>query len=184
MSRNYNTPVKNKRWGYQWPNLSIDYARDMEYIKEWSEQHLPIIPYYSLSTVQDALDAVHQEIEEHLKTWSEPVDLHTFVNLNPTEKDLNRYGIDEKRDIVLIPSVVKLVDVGLATLSNPRSPVSSPVILVKPGDKFVFDDKEFEVRDFHREKYHGVSNLPVYIAITGQILRDLSQGLPSPVTCE
>lgn len=142
---------------------------------------MPSIPYRVLETEQVELDDIHQEIEEHLKTWADPVELITFVRLNPTEKELKRFGIDGKREIILVPAIVKLVDVGLAILSDGRDPVSDPVIGVKPGDLFDFDGRQFVVLDWHREKYHANTNYPMYIAITGEINREGSHGFDTPV---
>lgn len=177
----YNSPVKNRSWRTFWPDLTPDLALDMEYIKEFSEQHLPTIPYYSLQTTQAELDPVHQEIEEHLKEWSSAISLVTFVRLNPTAKELLKWGIDDKRDVILTPAVVKLLDVGLATLSDTKDPTSDPIIGVKPGDLFSFDGQQYVVLDYHRESYHANYNKPMYIAISGEINRGASFGYETPV---
>ena len=183
MSRNQNTGTGNRKWGYFWPSVTPDLARDLEYIAEWHEQHMPIIPYYRLLTEQVELDPVHQEIEQHLKTFDEPLELVTFVSTNTTEKVLALYGIDEKRDITLISSIVKLMDVGLAVLSDPKIPISDPIIYVKPGDRFIYDDDWYRVLSLHQQKYHSNFNYPFYVAIPAEKLRSDSLGYPSPVTC-
>ncbi len=184
MSRNYNRPANNKSWGHFWPVLEPDLAYDLELIKEWQEQHMPTIPYYVLTTTQIELDPVHQEIEEHLKAYNDALNLITYVTLNPTQKLLEKFGIDEQRDILLVPAVVKLIDIGLATLSDPRSPVSDPVIGIKPGDQFEFDNNVYEVQAYHREKYHANYNYPTYIGIVADKHRSGSFSYTSPVLCD
>jgi len=169
----------------QVPSLHEDLVTVQDFIKEWSDRHCPRIQYFQLlTTISDPkVDPYHHEIDDEDKSFDDSPGktLITFVDHEPSQQTLRRYGIDGTRDLILQTPVVQLIEVDLAEYSDPADRISPPIVHAQIGDRFRFDDTIYEVLTVKRTQYWANSNIPLWIVMTADKVRVVSVDFPQIV---
>ncbi len=119
-------------------------------------------------------DDLHGEALEGDKIFRPPVSLRTHLTADPPQQLLTKWGLDEPRDVVLHPSVIWLVQAGLARFSQPEDPTSRPLYSIDIGDRFIWDDRRYEVKEVVRDIYWANTNRPLYLRVTANLWRSSS----------
>lgn len=81
-----------------------------------------------------------------------------FVELSPSAETLGRYGIDVPRDAVVVFSIALLEIIGY--WKNPTR--GTP----KKGDRFRYNNREYEIMGLTEEDYWGNSQTPLHLSGT------------------
>lgn len=154
-----------------YPEPTADIACELDYTREYANQHYPGVPYRRLTTSLDELEDVHREIDVGQRTYADAILVHGFVTqAGDIEQPTTRRGIDWERDIVLNVPTVVLSDLGLATLNATTFDVEA--VLVDHGDVFRFHNMDFEVLNAKISKArYQCTDVPVYYLLQAKRFR-------------
>lgn len=154
-----------------YPEPTADIACELEYTREYANQHYPGVPYRRLITDLDELEDVHREIGVGKRRYADAILVRGFVTqAGDIEQPTTRRGIDWERDIVLNVPTVILSDLGLATLNPTTFDVEA--VLVNQGDQFRFHNMDFEVLNakISKDRYQ-CTDIPVYYLLQAKVFR-------------
>lgn len=154
------------------PTLRGDLAHIQSQILEFWGIHGQEVLYEQfdrLATMKT--DDLHGEALEADKVFKPRIALKTHIVADPPQQLLTKWGVDSPRDVVLHPSVIWLVHVGLARFSQPEDVTSRPLYAIDIGDRFVWDDRRYEIKEVWRDVYWGNTNRPLYMRMTANLWR-------------
>ena len=144
-----------------------DFETKLDYLREYSELYFPQLIYRRVKMTQPEMNDYHREVDPSEVEYYGEINLFAFVQHDPTQKELARYGIDEKRDVKLRIAMPVLIDSGLATQPDP--PFGDITYLINPGDQFWFDGKLYKVLNWYRENYWGNTTYPLWITVFSEV---------------
>lgn len=137
--------------------LAADVTMQGVWVREFIERHWPTVSlrrldrtrsYRDETTRAEAIQRVHSPTLIELRAYPDP---------NPEKQTLERFGVEDARDLLVLVSTLHLSDLGLLSQSN--------TFLV--GDLILFDGDPYEIRVMYRDKkgYWATSNVPFFYAL-------------------
>lgn len=155
------------------PTIKNDFRTVQTIIKEQEFIHGQLVLYERQALRNDGLiDTLHAEVLDSARRFEAPVRIYIRVEPDPPQQLLAKWGIDEQRDVVIYPSVIGLVEHGLAEFAVSDDPTTRPEFFVAIGDRFTWDDQRYEVTEIFREQYWGSTNRPTYLKMTARRWQD------------
>lgn len=148
-------------------DVDRDFETKLDYLREYSELHFPQLIYRLVKMSQPEMDEYHREVDPEVVEYYTEINVLAYVEHEPKQKELTRYGIDEKRDVKLRIAMPIAIDVGLA--SQPDPPFGEITYNLNPGDQFWFDGKKYKVLNWYRENYWGSTTYPLWLTLFAEI---------------
>jgi len=131
---------------------SLDFLGDVGFIDELSQNFgneiLPKVLYYSLRWEKSKPTNIYSENDE--KLYLKPILIAMNAELNPPEKELDKFGIQHSRAIKFSVSMSEL---------------KKNNVLPKIGDQIRYDDDFFYVNDVKKESAWAASLQYVSVAL-------------------
>jgi hypothetical protein len=177
------------------PDFSTFYQIVRDYNRGWPRcnagdddpwfHRFPLITYLRNATPNTQFtDDLHMEVLQNDMQW-EQYELRCHVSIQPKVQELNKFGLDEKRDLLAYPCLPILEDLGLAVQGagelyvGPTKIVpdqldfnNGPIrFLTAPGDRLWFANHQYEVLSVHEWNYLGNTNVPMYVVLTCNLFR-------------
>lgn len=136
-----------------------------EFHKEYFQLHYPQLDLLILDRENTEVCDTYDETEEFI--FFNPIKVHAYVEHQPSEQELMKYGIDEQRDVLFHMSTPLLEEQGL--LSGEGD--GSAWLL---GSRMVFDNDEYEIKSQHRatDGYWANTNVAFVIVVSGLRVRE------------
>lgn len=148
------------------PTMNNDLRTTQEMVLEYVQVHAQEVLYEIQDRANPLVDELHGEILSEDREYKAAVKLLTFVEVDPPQALLTKWGIDEERDLVLRPAVISLVEAGLAKFSREDDVTSRPIFFIGMGDRVTWDDTRYSVKEIVRERYWGNTNRPLWMRLT------------------
>jgi hypothetical protein len=145
-----------------------DYDLAIMLAKERADRLYPLVPYRRLILRPSEIDDIHKEIEETRKRFSDPVMLRGFVEPDQETYPLNRFGLEQVRNVVLHVVVLNLIEAGLASQDRNTREVKLHCSI---GDRFTFSGYVYDVLSIAREHHWTNTDIPLDFAIRAERFR-------------
>lgn len=109
------------RTAFQFPNIEPDFSTTCALVHEQAVNVLPnhvgrspLVRYYRRTTTPTRfVNPFHREVPEFREEFEE-YDLRIHFTVNPRTKELSKFGLDERRDILLYFALPVLEEAGIA----------------------------------------------------------------------
>ena len=132
------------------PAPDVDLHRHFN--REYWIRHFPRVGWMELDRVETVEDELyHEAVKQEFK---EPIFIPAYIEINPSAQELQKWGIDEPKEVMLRFSTVVLQDFNLGVSD------------IRIGDKIVWDNIEYEIMTHHRDKYWFNQVIPFEIMCT------------------
>jgi hypothetical protein len=180
----------------------------MNLVREWNLGHsccscascdstdyprrFPLMRYVAQTTEKEQyIDDLHMEVREKDKTFSPAQIFRAHITVEPTKKDLSKFGVDEERDAMLYLSLPVLEDLGLVTqlpkvryeynrrvIDDANDLDNGPLVFqVHIGDRFWFQDRLYVIQSYHEDQYWGNTPIAMYLVCTANLYRPETSSL-------
>jgi len=135
-----------------------DLRMQMQFQREAWERHYPFVSLIRRRNEDTNVDSLNNEAIDPRFDTEHPFQVRGWVEQNPSQQKLMRWGINEPRDVIASFSTVLLDDQNLLA-------ATSQFMI---GWLVRFDDDLYEIKEQHRPNagYWGGTNIPFYFSCT------------------
>lgn len=152
----------------RWPAFLGDMRSHQASILEWSLLNGQPVMYRRIDKEStELLDDLHGEVLSGAVSYLPDVELFTQLELNPDQQLLTIYGLDQQRDVIIRPALIACAHATLAVYPD-GDVTSEPQYFLRIGDRFVWDDDIFEVKEVFKDKRWANSTRPLYLFMTAK----------------
>jgi hypothetical protein len=116
------------------------------------KRSFPRIQYARLDRKTTVVNRLYLETRQFV--FLKPIEMPAYVKVKPAEQELSRFGIDEKRELLLVLSIPILDELGLGANA------------VTIGDKVIYDRTEYQVLSIVRDSYFVNWNISLELVCT------------------
>ncbi len=139
----------------------------------------PLITYLrNVTPATQYTDDIHMEVLQSDMQWTQ-YEMRCMVTTEPKQQELDRFGLDEKVEILAYPCLPLLEGLGLAiqgpgelyvgpkkVVPDETSVDNGPILfLCAPGDRLWFFNHLYEVKSVHEWSYFGNTPIPMYLVL-------------------
>ena len=183
------------------PAFSTFYNMIRDYNRGWARcnageddpwfHRFPLITYLlDVTPKSQYTDDLHDEVLQNDMHWRQ-LEFRCHVTVDPKKQELDKFGLDEKVDLMAYPSLPVLEDLGLVTQGakelfvGPRRVIpdisdynNGPLMFACcPGDRLWWARELFEVQTVYPYQYYGNTNIPMYLVLVCNRFRPVSSEL-------
>lgn len=185
-------PVGGYKTSLLYSLLEPDFTTMMMQVYEYATDimpngvtRFPTLSYRRRTTPDTSLvDDLHLEVLPHNREWTE-AEFPIYVSANPKRQELQRFGIDEPRDLLAYFALPVLEENGLVVQLNKKEWVSgvetdvTPVtqdggpllFLANLGDRITFQGYQYDILHIHEDQFFGNTEIPTYLVAECQKVR-------------
>ena len=109
-----------------------------------------VVQPHENTTEGDAIDATD------LLKYKDMVEVNAEIRTEPTRKELDKWGIDEMKDLIVFFTTPLLDELN---------------IIINIGDKFEWDGMPYQITEWYKKGYWKFTNIPLYIMAQAKRLR-------------
>ena len=140
---------------------TFDTVIQKEALRELAESRYPLVDLARLDRRRTVVDKLYHEAAD--KRFKDPLRIRALVLHEPQKKDLNKYGLDQSRKLMVHVTTLHLDDLGI--LENRDD------FLI--GDLIMWGGETYEIKDQEKdtESYWMNTNIPFYLVLGCDIYR-------------
>lgn len=196
---------------FQFPDLDPDFTNMMNQLREYNlgsssctcsdlEDHpfrFPLLTYLKEITPKTQYsDDLHNEVREHDRQFSSGLLFRAMVVFNPPVKTLTKFGLDEKRSLIIYMALPIAEDLGLVVqlpaasysknqrvIADPTNFINGPLqVNFHQGDRLWYNDRLYELLEHIEGAYFGNTPISTYFTLTYNLYRPETNVLESGQT--
>lgn len=137
----------------------------------------PTLTYRKMATPRDtAITDLHLEVLQREKLWDD-FEFPIYVVADPAQKELSKFGIDERRDLMIRIALPVLEEQGLVIQKNAVQFVDGVEVELDPvtvdhgplhflanlGDRVFYQGSQYEILDLKPDQFWGNTDIPCWL---------------------